>query len=277
MRKPLSSSNVVILGTLRNVGDWGLTTIRLLSDAFRAAKSLKFILIESDSRDGSASAINGHLRIMKLGELHRLGALTDTLPLRTQRIAYCRNYYLDLIRGKKFSDVDYFCVADFDNVNRHIDRTGIESCWAMGVNWDVATSNQLGLYYDLWALRTNGWCVGDCLQDYKTMLAYTSPKQAFTSAIRSKYIAIGEDCEPILTTSSFGGLAIYNRCLATEGLRYTGLSEVGEEICEHVSLHSEISRRGGRIYINPRMINRVRWRGLRSAPRYFARWIKSAV
>jgi len=58
----------------------------------------------------------------------------------------------------------------------------------------------------------------------------------------------------IRTESSFGGLAIYKREVLN-GARYSGTNKNGEIICEHVPFHSVINNNGGRIYINPMLIN----------------------
>lgn len=276
LRKPLADSNVLVLGTLRDVGVLGLKTIKVLSRAFRTARSLSFLLVESDSQDDSCGLIANYIKANAMGELYRLGDIRDSIPKRTERIAHCRNYYLDLIRQPKYSEIDYFCIADLDGVNKHLQPNSIESCWSMSVDWDVVTANQLGRYYDIWALRSPSWCEGDCWVAYKEMLSYTSPMQAFASAVKSKYIVIKEDAGPILTSSSFGGLAIYNSCLRDGDFLYSGVSENGDEVCEHVSLNNAISSLGGKIYINPRLINRIRGSGLRAMPWHLPTWIKSA-
>jgi hypothetical protein len=54
--------------------------------------------------------------------------------------------------------------------------------------------------------------------------------------------------------SAFGGLAIYRRH-ALSRVRYIGLGEAGQEICEHVSLNSQIRSNGYRVFINPMLVN----------------------
>ena len=39
------------------------------------------------------------------------------------------------------------------------------------------------------------------------------------------------------------------------GLEYAGVSSSGDAVCEHVPLHQQIKAKGGRILINPRLIN----------------------
>lgn len=94
LRKPLADSNVLVLGTLRDVGVLGLKTIKVLSRAFRTARSLSFLLVESDSQDDSCGLIANYIKANAMGELYRLGDIRDSIPKRTERIAHCRNYYL---------------------------------------------------------------------------------------------------------------------------------------------------------------------------------------
>jgi hypothetical protein len=54
--------------------------------------------------------------------------------------------------------------------------------------------------------------------------------------------------------SAFGGLAVYKKSVMMHG-QYIGRYENGMEIAEHVPFHMEIRAHGGRILINPRLIN----------------------
>jgi len=74
------------------------------------------------------------------------------------------------------------------------------------------------------------------------------------AALYSKMINIPEPENWIEVDSAFGGLAVYRRrCL--DGVTYSGLTEDGEEICEHVPMHRRLKDKGCRIFINPRLIN----------------------
>jgi hypothetical protein len=54
--------------------------------------------------------------------------------------------------------------------------------------------------------------------------------------------------------SAFGGFAIYKRWTLDEG-SYDATTESGLSVCEHLSLHESITGRGGRIFVNPALIN----------------------
>ena len=105
-------------------------------------------------------------------------------PLRTQRIAFCRNYYLKLIEeSTEYNDVDYVVIADLDGVNYHLLPSSVATCWTRS-NWDVCTANQYGPYYDIYALRHSLWSPNDCAEEAK-MLQILEVKR-FTY----KYVAI---------------------------------------------------------------------------------------
>lgn len=81
-----------------------------------------------------------------------------------------------------------------------------------------------------------------------------SEEKTLYSCVHSKMIILPPDSEWIEVDSAFGGLAIYRR-QAIGDARYVGVNEKGEELCEHVPFHSELRRRGCRIFINPGLIN----------------------
>jgi hypothetical protein len=73
-------------------------------------------------------------------------------------------------------------------------------------------------------------------------------------AVYSRMIEIPEEGEWIEVDSAFGALAIY-KTSAIKGLRYVGTDAHDQEMCEHVNFHKLIKDRGGRIFINPKLIN----------------------
>jgi hypothetical protein len=64
-------------------------------------------------------------------------------------------------------------------------------------------------------------------------------------------ITIPEDSDWIEVDSAFGGFAIYRRSSLADTAAYEGVE------CEHVTFHDHIRRNGGRIFINPKLINGV--------------------
>jgi hypothetical protein len=153
-----------------------------------------------------------------------------------------------------YQDVDLVVVADFDGVNTRICAQSVHSCW-MGADWDVCAANQLGPYYDVWALRHPLWSPNDCWQQASFLRARgVSSFRAQRVAVYGRMIRLPSSAGWIEVDSAFGGLALYRRpCL--EAVRYVGLDSAGEQVCEHVALHQQIRAAGGRIVINPALIN----------------------
>jgi hypothetical protein len=192
-----------------------------------------------------------------------LGSLRQTMPHRTQRLAHCRNAYLDELNSNPlYADIDYVVVADLDGVNNLVTADGFASCWTRS-EWAVCTANQRGPYCDIWALRHQLWSPNDCYRQRDFFLAHNVRKMtALWSALHSRMITIDTKGDWIEVDSAFGGLAVYRR-QALSGVRYIGLDEAGREVCEHVSLNSQIRSNGYRIFINPQLVNTSRTEHIR--------------
>ena len=251
----LRAKQFLVVGLAKNCSKSIKTDIAKIQSALKAVKHVQWLVIESDSRDGT---------VKKLGELKQevenfrfisLGALRKDFPLRTARIAHCRNRYLDELNGNPiYAHIDYVIVTDLDGVNDQLTEQALLSCWARD-DWDVCTANQRGPYYDVWALRHKTWSPNDCWSQYRFLTEHgLSVNKSLFAAIHSRMVKIDENLDWIEVDSSFGGLAIYRRC-ALEGAQYVGLDDEGEMVCEHVRLHAVIRAHGGRIFINPGLIN----------------------
>src|ERR1035437_8914171 len=159
-----SDQRVVVVGVARNCERTIKYDVLRLFESLRNCKTLSWVVVESDSSDRTLDALRTlevdvpGFRFISLGSLH------ETIPIRTQRIAYCRNVYLEELKSNLlYSEIDYFVVADLDGVNNLVSAEGFESCWARS-GWDVCTANQRGPYYDIWALRHPIWNPNDCFQ-----------------------------------------------------------------------------------------------------------------
>jgi hypothetical protein len=251
----IEDSSFLIVGLARNCVQTLERDIRSLFSAFNFAKKIIFLIIESDSSDGTPKL----LRKLSIENQNfyfiSLGNLRDRYPKRTDRIAHCRNYYMRLIKeGSQYRDVHYIVVADMNGVNSKLDTAAIKSCWNRE-DWDVCTANQLGPYYDIWALRHEFLSPNDCWEQARFMRSLgLSRFKAVLSAVYSRMVRVPPTSKWIEVESAFGGLAIY-RQESIQFVNYVGLTDFGEEICEHVSAHKQIRLSGGRIFINPALIN----------------------
>jgi hypothetical protein len=254
MKNPLSSSQVLIVGLVRNCEHIIEREVLKIGDAFSEAKNTNFLIIESDSEDGTLNKLKKMSDNNKF-EYITLGKLQDQYPKRTERIAFCRNRYLKEIKiDSKYDDIDYVVVADLDGVNPKLTKKSVQSCWDLSVDWDACFANQCAPYYDIWALRHELWNPVDCYAQATFLKKYEGDDfyNLYISNL-SKMIFIPEDAAPIRVQSAFGGLAIYKKQCLLKG-EYLGVNDNGDEVCEHVHLHLN-HMNDARLYIVPSLIN----------------------
>jgi glycosyltransferase involved in cell wall biosynthesis len=251
----LLSSNILIVGLARNCEKTIREDILTIRNAVIHCPAVQWLIVESDSSDRTVDVLSKLKDEVSEFRSVSLGSLRKQFPLRTARIAHCRNVYLAELRENPiYANVDYVVVADLDGVNRELTESSLLSCKNESL-WDVCAANQRGPYYDIWALRHKNWCPTDCWQQYRFLIEHgVRRRSALRAAVYSKMITVAEDGSWIEVDSAFGGLAVYRRAVLRD-VEYAGLTDAGDEICEHVELHKQITARGGRIFINPRLIN----------------------
>jgi glycosyltransferase involved in cell wall biosynthesis len=254
-RRPLHEAKVLITGLIRNGEKTLARDIAQLVTATSGFREVTVLVIESDSSDGTLSVLTQMASKDPRIGFRSLGRLADKLPVRSARMAHCRNAYLQAVRdAPRYADVDYVIVADLDGMNDRLDGTGIQSCFETTEDWGVQCANQDGAYYDIWALRHPDWCPVDCLRQLSRLEPLFGHETARDIAVYSRQIRIPRNNALIPVESAFGGLAIYTRDALLSG-GYEAFDEQGEEICEHVPHHRRIGDAGYRIFINPRLIN----------------------
>jgi hypothetical protein len=248
--KTISAVNLLVVGLVRDCAHTIQAEVARLMGALKCFNSLSWLVIESDSVDGTPSLLAGLNNTIPNFRYVSLGALDNTIPERTTRIAHCRNHYLAELRTNPlYKAIDYIVVADLDGVNSLITSDAVRTCWLRD-DWDVCCANQAGPYYDIWALRHRDWSPNDCLKQYKFLLRFRSHHEAVMAAIWLRMITIPQSSDWIEVESAFGGFAIYRKDILLNGtVLYEG------DGCEHVTLHSKIREHGGRIFINPRLVN----------------------
>jgi len=253
--KNIVESDILIVGLVKDAATTIAAEVFKIKGCFKSFKNTHWLIVESDSKDQTVAELNKIASGINNFEYFDLGDLSQALPKRTERLAHCRNVYLNEIRGNpKYSNIDYVAVIDLDGMSDLLTSAAIESCWTRG-DWDVCTANQLGPYYDIWALRHPIWSPNDCWDQCRFLEYFGVPhEQAKQAAVYAKQIVIPPTSQWIEVNSAFGGLAIYKKSALNEG-QYFGLGESGEEVCDHPFLHQTIRSNGGRIFINPSLIN----------------------
>lgn len=251
----VSDKEVLILGICRNVENDLESDVRRLLAAFSDFSEVYFRIVESDSSDSTLMVLEKLATQIPNFEYVSYGDLKLEIPSRVERIAYCRNKCLDIMRSDgRLRDCSYVAVSDLDGVNSLLDRNGVLSCWIRD-DWDACTANQLGPYYDVYALRHTDWSPDDCWRyEYQLVKQGMNPISAREKAVYSRQKKIPASSPWINVDSAFGGLAIYKR-ESLVNATYSGLDLDGAEICEHVTLHATMKADGRNLYINPRLIN----------------------
>jgi hypothetical protein len=250
-----------ICGTVRDVSDCIKLNVELI-DQFTCALSTKnkhWIIVESDSEDDTLSCLDDLSKLKNNFFYYSYGRLKSKIPLRTDRIAYCRNKYLQLVKDsilKNVNQADILMVVDFDNVHSNLDPVNFQKNFKYPYfhEWNASCCNSTNFYYDLWALRAPHMINYDCWRMYDKLKkkGYSSFVSYFYSVMR-KHKKIIHNQDPIRVVSAFGGCALYKLPLPSSS-KYIGIRSDGSELCEHVSLNKSIINNGGSIFIHPSFI-----------------------
>lgn len=249
---------ILIVGVVKDVANVLSEQVAILNNSFKEMGSLSWYLVESDSSDSTVDVLENCRSKYDNFEYIALGALKDSLPERTKRLAYCRNKYIEVLEGAKYADFDYVVVADFDAANTLLTSEKISQVFSLKSQWDVLTANQLGPYYDLWALRHPLWCPVDCDQTYKFLIDLgVHSAKALQVSVLDKMVVIPVTAPLIEVDSAFGGFGIYKKNVLA-GHQYHGIDCTGKVVCEHVPLNLSIKKEGHKIFIAPFLTN-IAW------------------
>lgn len=259
---------ILIVGLTRDSENYLNNEIHHFYDIFSSFGEVSFHFVESDSRDQTVSLLNslttGSIRLT----FQSLGSLESRMKIRTERLRFCRNAYVKWIRESNLN-FDFIVVADFDGMNRRLSKSAVESSLVKQSLWTACFANQLFGYFDLYALRCQGWIENDFLPKLRSEISKLEPAGETTllagikryfreDSIRRRMLYCNMKVLPpwaplIPVESAFGALGIYKQS-CFEVSDYGSIAEEYGE-CEHVIFHRKILETGGSLVINPRMIN----------------------
>lgn len=234
-----------------------------------------FIFSVSDTTDGTPDLIEAWLAAGRKGEVLDLGNLEAKIPVRSERIARARNACLKEIRRLPGAAFDHLIVADLDDVmagDLALDAFAAAGEWLEGSPERAGVfANAAPRYYDIWALRHDAWCAGDCWHP----IWGRPPGESFEAAkfreVFFRQIEIPVDLPPIAVRSAFGGLGLYKMPFALRGT-YCGIDPQGRPVSEHVAFNHVIGESGGRLHIFPSLMVRAPQEHLYTACEFGWRW-----
>lgn len=264
---------VLLVGTVSNVSKNFSKDFRNVYSQLASIFQVDTFLVESDSTDNTTEILNEFAGEFEGFSYESLGQLRKNIPERIERIRYCRNRYIMHIRaGLETNTWKYIIVADLDGMNRKLDTKGILSCFERD-DWDVCLSNQLGGYYDIFALRDPVWQSENFYVElnrqrelgvgFPSWIQFLPSKIGLffqddfrkRNLIYSKMRKIHPSSPWIEVDSGFGGFAIYKPQIFIQYDYSTNVASSQDS--EHVDLHLKARLDGNRIFINPRLINSV--------------------
>ena len=251
------SKNILIAGVVRNCSNKIRKDFDRINKSVSGFENTHWLVIESDSQDQTVDALKEISKIERNFRFITCGDLKHKIPSRTERIAYCRNIYIEEIQENiLYKSIDYLLVVDLDNINQLISKSSFESCWVKNPEeWAACTANQLGPYYDIFALRHPLWSPNDCFKSqYFLEQSGLTKYRSLIIAVYDRMLDIDNNGQWIEVESSFGGLAVYNVDFLKRA-RYSGIDDEGLDVCEHVFLNNRIRENKGSIFINSNLIN----------------------
>ena len=246
----LSKSNLSILGCARNCSTNLKSQLEFLRKIGENFASVNIIIFENDSIDDTFDILND-FKSRGLIELYSVKGLDSILPLRTQRLSYARN----LLKSKiNYSTTDYVIVADLDGViDPFMDIQVILDNFKYRNCWDVVFPVNKNKYYDIWALRHKSIMPFDYEREMNKFV-FNFPEITVLDFYlnRVNKMEFNKMRGWLSVESAFGGMGIYSSRYL-QWANYRGFDGVNQ-ICEHVSLHADIRREGGRLFINPNFV-----------------------
>lgn len=230
-----------------------LYTIKNISDQF------KIIVYENDSTDSTLSILKETLEIDHV--------ISEQLSFKKDRIktlCHARNRLLEYVL-KNYKFYDLMIMVDLDDVISEFNYKILENVFSKYKlsDWDVLTSNNYGVYYDIYALRTGPnhiWTNGMNYDCWYTINSQRKQIELLSGGkiTRSEYIEllyrhikdyqkkISQDDQLIPVHSAFGGMAVYKIRILDQNTKYNC-----NDGCEHVGFHKSITNKGGKIFICP--------------------------
>lgn len=261
----LKKYKVLFGGCARNNGahlDKSLTLMEEMRQLFSPESII--CIIENDSTDNTVEKLQQFEQTHNNVYIYKFNGLAQKVPKRTVRLAFCRNFIVNIIQSK-YADFDYFINIDLDNILCNDTINGLKRCFEIEQPWDALFANSLPVYYDIWALRSKQLGITyDCWDrihhDAQKGIPYYISKVPHVKAFQK---TINPEDNLIEVQSAFGGFGIY-KVAAIRDCKYVGeiaqcefneTTACNAECCEHVHFHYDmISKNNAKLFIAPFLI-----------------------
>ena len=266
---------ILFIGLAQNCAQHLPTVLRNIENMATLAAESAFLFLENDSTDNTKAILNGWGTGRPNFTLLNFDGLNG-VAVRTVKLEILRNAYVECLRTyKNLKDFDLVVLIDMDDAGTWpIDLTEM----AKAIHYLQADpqraaifANQIGSYYDVWALRHKEFCPGDAWEeviDYKASHPTVTDEEAFNQTFKKRIHTFLPTAEPFEVDSAFGGLGIYRMSYILKnpnpylGSKIkslptpNGIFKVSRrQFCEHVHFHAGIRTLGGKLFIWPALIN----------------------
>lgn len=240
---------ILVVGTCRNVSKTLQREVHRIKREFSFC-DIEFFIVESDSSDSTITQLSQLKDDQSLQfDFVSMGALSDKIANRVERITFCRNVYVNHFKAQV--DVDYVMVVDFDQRNYLLSKKILEHLQQS--TSDVIFCSQLFLY-DIYSLVEAGQKASNPWRDLFNDPEFGhNPIVAYRKHIISRMRYMPKNANMIVT-SYFGGVGLYTAQAFSVGSRYE--CKIGEQtICEHIPFNNRIFEAGMRLEILGRSRN----------------------
>lgn len=277
----LKDLKVVFAGCAKNCGKYlpkTLNNIKFYSSLFKKSST---IIVENGSEDNTKEILKNY---QEKNNFFLFRDDLNILPHRCQRLEVSRNLIIETIKSNsELKSYDIFIMLDLDDMGIYrIDEKDITNSVNFLFSHDknaAVFANQLGTYYDMWALKDENYCKDDFWAEVlKLLIKYKNAKENFSNQhfekvekefIEKKIFSFKRDHPPILVKSAFGGFGIYkmkyvilneNKYIGTQLIELISADKkkftIKYQKCEHVSFNQGLANEGLKLYILPYLINR---------------------
>lgn len=211
----------------------------------------RIFIIENDSDDQTRAILIEFASLSSRIHLRLLNGLEKRLPLRQQRLAYCRELLWSEIRRISCKEDSLYIPVDLDS---HIIQS-ISSEEFFSACRNVVSKQAVAVfpvskpfYYDIYALRSKGWCDYDCQEKIQESLmkhnriSWFLATRRYVVANQYSYKRLTAAGKMLPVESAFAGIGIY----LLDEIRSASYLQANPPPktpppCEHVVFNSNLS------------------------------------